>query len=417
MQIPLSEPSWLRGLPSPFYNESHFRFQRACRAFLDKNLHRDALDWERAGDVPADLFATFAKANFVLPALPSPLPVEWLRRLGINEMPGGVPIEKWDTIHCMIYSDEMNRSGLAGPGGAITAGMAYGVPPLLHYGSRELQEKFVPDLLLGKTRSCIAVTEPDAGSDVAGITTTAEKSDCGQFYIINGAKKWITNGIMADYATMAVRTGGQGSGAKGMSLMVVPLKNTPGVVCRRLKVGGSVTSGTTYIELDNVRVPVFNLIGREGEGMRYIMQNFNHERMFFGVGIVRQARVALSSAFEYCLHREAFGKPLINLPVVRHRLAKCAAMLESHTAWMELTVYQLANMTKADADTQLGGFVALCKANAGMVLDECARCAVLLFGGKGYTRSGQGEIIESIYREVPGARIPGGSEDVFKRMC
>lgn len=113
---------------------------------------------------------------------------------------------------------------------------------------------------------------------------------------------------MADYATMAVRTGGQGSGAKGMSLMVVPLKNTPGVVCRRLKVGGSVTSGTTYIELDNVRVPVFNLIGREGEGMRYIMQNFNHERMFFGVGIVRQARVALSSAFEYCLHREAFGK-------------------------------------------------------------------------------------------------------------
>ena len=113
---------------------------------------------------------------------------------------------------------------------------------------------------------------------------------------------------MADYATMAVRTGGKGSGAKGISLVVVPLKDTPGVLRRRLKVGGGVTSGTTYIELEDVKVPISNLIGREGEGMRYIMRNFNHERMFFGVGIARQARVALSSAFEYCLHREAFGK-------------------------------------------------------------------------------------------------------------
>lgn len=106
-QIPLAEPSWLRGLPSPYYNESHIRFQRACRAFLDKNLHTDALEWERNGEVPADLFSTFAKFNFILPALPAPLPVDWLRRLGIIEMPGGVPVEEWDALHCMIYSDEV----------------------------------------------------------------------------------------------------------------------------------------------------------------------------------------------------------------------------------------------------------------------------------------------------------------------
>ncbi|KLP10418.1 hypothetical protein CEK26_012447 [Fusarium fujikuroi] len=431
-QIPLAEPSWLRDLPSPFYKESHFRFQRACRAFISENLHKHAIEWERNGDVPEDLFATFVKGNFVLPALPAPLPVKWLRQLGINEMPGGVALEEWDTLHCMIYSDEMNRSGLSGPSGSISAGMAYGVPPLIHYADKQLQERLLPDLLLGKTRSCIAVTEPDAGSDVANITTTAKLSECGKYYIVDGSKKWITNGIWADYATMAVRTGPQGSGAKGISLMAVPLANTEGVTRRRMKVGGGVTSGTTYIELDEVKVPRENLIGEEGQGMQYIMRNFNHERMFFGVGITRQARVALSTAFEYCLMREAFGKPLTGQPVVRHRLAKCAAMLESHTAWLELLVYQLSHMDKAEADRQLGGFLALSKANAGMVLDECARCAVLLFGGKGYTRTGQGEIVEStsllpnlldletnmryltaIYREVPGARIPGGSEDVL----
>lgn len=106
-QIPLAEPSWLRGLPSPYYNESHVRFQRACRAFMDKNLHAHALEWERNGEVPADLFSTFAKFNFILPALPAPLPVDWLRRLGIIKMPGGVPVEEWDALHCMIYSDEV----------------------------------------------------------------------------------------------------------------------------------------------------------------------------------------------------------------------------------------------------------------------------------------------------------------------
>lgn len=143
---------------------------------------------------------------------------------------------------------------------------------------------------------------------MASITTTAKLSSCGKFWIVDGAKKWITNGTVADYATMAVRTGAEGSGAQGISLLLVPLANTPGVSRRRLKVGGGIAAGTSYIELDEVKVPVDHLIGRAGEGLRYILNNFNHERMFFGVGITRQARVALSSAFGYCLQREAFGK-------------------------------------------------------------------------------------------------------------
>lgn len=111
-QVPLAEPPWLRGLPTPYYNESHRRFQRSCRGFLDENLHAHALEWESQGDVPAHLFATFAKNNFILPALPAPLPVEWLRRLGVMEMPGQVPIEEWDSLHCMIYSDEVRAHQL-----------------------------------------------------------------------------------------------------------------------------------------------------------------------------------------------------------------------------------------------------------------------------------------------------------------
>lgn len=129
--------------------------------------------------------------------------------------------------------------------------------------------------------------------------------------------------------------------------------------------------------------------------------------------ITRSSRVALSSAMAYVLKREAFGKPLIEQPVVRHRLAKAGAELEMMQAWLESILYATTQLSKAEADTRLGGLTALVKAKAGMVLNECAQTEILLFGGNGYTRTGQGEIAEKIYREVMGARIPGGSEDVL----
>lgn len=208
----------------------------------------------------------------------------------------------------------------------------------------------------------------------------------------------ITNGIWSSYSTMAVRT--SGLGPTGLSLLVVPLLGYPGVTMRRMKVAGQMSGGTTFIELDEVKVPMENLIGEEGMGMRYIMTNFNHERLTIAIGATRQARVALSAAFEYCMQREAFGKTLIDQPVVRHRLAKCGAMLESQWAWIEQFVYQMTKMSKAEADKELGGLTALAKAQAGIVVDECARCAVLLFGGNGFTRTGRGEIVESKFVAV-----------------
>jgi acyl-CoA dehydrogenase len=296
----------------------------------------------------------------------------------------------------------MSRSGLAGPPASLTTGVSFGLPPILKFGNQRLQERYLPDLLLGKKRICIAITEPEAGSDVANIQTTAVKSKDSKCYIVNGSKKWITNGIWSDYATMAVRTGDRGP--TGLSLLLVPLKDYPGVTMRRLKVSGQITGGTTFIELEDVQVPVENLIGDEGMGMKYIMTNFNHERLGIAIGATRQARVALGAAFAYVMKREAFGKPLIEQPVVRHRLAKAGALLESQWAWVEQFVYQMTKLSRSDADVELGGLTALCKAQSGIVINECAQCAVLLFGGNGYTRTGQGEIAERIYREVMGIR-------------
>ena len=409
-KIPFSDPSYLMGMPSPYYKPTHLKWQKACRAFIDEHINPYAMDWETAEDVPSHVFGVFAKHNMLIPNLPAPLPVAWLNRLGIHDILG-TSLEEWDYLHTGIYLDELSRSGLSGPGGSLTTGIAFGVPPIIKFGDKQLQERFLPDLLTGKARACIAITEPSAGSDVANIGTTAIKSNDGKHYIVNGEKKWITNGVWADIAAMAVRTGGPGP--SGLSMLVVPLKDYPCVTTRRIKVSGQISAGTTFIDLEDVRVPVENLIGVEGMGMKYVMTNFNHERLTIAVGVARQARVALSAAFEYCMKREAFGKTLMEQPVVRHRLAKAGAELETFQAWVEQFLYQMTQLTKEEADTKLGGLTALAKAKGGMVLNECAQTAVLLFGGNGYTRTGQGALAEKIYRDVMGSRIPGGSEDVM----
>ncbi|KAF5010940.1 hypothetical protein FDECE_2903 [Fusarium decemcellulare] len=406
-----SEPPWLMGLPSPYYSESHRKWQKSCREFISQHLEPYALEWETEGNVPPHVFETFSKHNMLIPNLPAPLPVALLESMDITELLGGLRIDQFDYFHFAIYISEMRRLGIGGPASSLSTGMAYGMPPIITYGSEELKQRLLPELIRGDKRICIAVTEPDAGSDVASISTTAVKSECGKYYIVNGEKKWITNGVWSHYATMAVRTGGPG--ASGLSLLVVPLLDIPGVSMRRMKTMGGTTSGTTFIDLEDVKVPVENLIGEEGQGMRMITRNFNHERLAISIGVTQTARAALSAAFAYVQKREAFGQALIEQAVVRNRLARCGAELESLSAWVDQLVYQMSQSSKGNAAPELGGLVALAKARAGIVLDECARCAVLLFGGNGYTRTGQGELVEKIYREIPAARIPGGSEDVM----
>jgi acyl-CoA dehydrogenase len=187
--VPFADPPWINGEPSPYYNESHRKWQKNCRAWLHDNLVSHALEWENAGHVPEHVFQTFSKANMLIPNLPAPLPIKLLKSLGIHDMLG-LKVEDFDYTHFSIYVNEMKLSGLGGPSTSLTAGMAYGVPPIIKYASKAVQDRFLPDLFKGTKRICIAITEPSAGSDVANIAASAKKTADGKHYIVNGQKKW-----------------------------------------------------------------------------------------------------------------------------------------------------------------------------------------------------------------------------------
>lgn len=303
-------------------------------------------------------------------------------------------------------------TGICGPSCTINVSPGFGVPCLLRYGKAQLKQRFLGDLFWGRKKICMAVTEPEGGTDVANIRTSAVRSSDGKSCIISGKKKWTSTAMWCTHAIVGLRT--RKAGPMGISLIIVPLKNHKGVKVERLNMAGQISNGVSEITFDQVHVPVENLVGIEGHGMKYIMTNFNHERLTIAIGATRQARVALSAAFEYALQRQAFGIPLMEQPVVRNRLAKAGVQLEAQWAWIEQTVFQLSHAAQsATADAEAGAIVAGVKANAGAVLKECAECAMVVFGGAAYSKDGIGSIAERAWREVFGQRISGGSEDVM----
>lgn len=255
------------------------------------------------------------------------------------------------------------------------------------------------------------MSEPGVGSDAANITTTAVKSADGKYYVVNGAKKWISTAYYADYTMMGVRTGGPG--ASGISVLVCPLKGYPGITLERIITSGQVTTNHAHIKLNNVKIPAGNLVGEEGKGLSYFVSNVNHERVLLATTAARLSRVALSTAFGYCLEREAFGKKLMDQPVVRHRFAKAGSELEAFWSWIEQVAYQCSLMSEEEINKLNGGAICLLKARGGMVFHECAAVAALVMGGVAYARTGPGSIIEKLWREVNGTRVPAGSEDVM----
>jgi alkylation response protein AidB-like acyl-CoA dehydrogenase len=183
-------------------------------------------------------------------------------------------------------TDEITRLGSLGVVWGLGGGNGIGFPPILNYGTEELKNRLLVGIINGDIRVCLGITEPQAGSDVAGIQTTAQKTEDGKHYIVNGQKKWyyhleffngrITNGIWADYITAAVRTGDTEYGASGISVLVIPL-NVNGVTRRKLKNSGVSASGSTFFEFDNVKVPVSNLLGKENQGFQIIMSSISSE--------------------------------------------------------------------------------------------------------------------------------------------
>jgi len=316
--------------------------------------------------------------------------------------------EKFDHFHEFIGTDEMCRCGSSGVVWGLLAGIGIGLPPILNFGSKQLKERIVRPVLLGEKIICLAISEPSAGSDVFNLQCTAKKSDCGKFWIVNGSKKWITNGTFADYFTTAVKTGKKGE----LTFMLIE-RVFEGVETRHMKCQGAWASGTAFITFDNVRVPIENQIGKENKGFKLIMYNFNHERWALALQGLRFARVCYEDSFRYALKRETFGKPLIKHQAIRFKLMNMARQIESLQAMCENVTHQLNTFPHALAMIQLGDVCALLKVQSSQVLEYCAREAVHIFGGAGYVRSGVGERVERIYRDVRSISIPGGAEEIL----
>jgi len=276
-----------------------------------------------------------------------------------------------------------------------------------HSASRQpvYQRQVARDCITAKKIIALAITEPGAGSDVANIETTAKRD--GDYYIINGNKKFITSGMKADFYTVAVRTGGEG--LTGVSLVLIE-RNTPGFRQRRMKTQGMWCSNTAFLSFDDCRVPVKNLIGKENQGFKLIMLNFNHERFAGAMGAVRGCRVCLEDSISYAQQRKTFGKRLIDHQVIRHKIADMARMTEATHAMAEQICFQMNN--HADEITT-GRNIALFKVQATRTLEFCAREASQILGGNSQLREGKGERIERTYREVRTSAIGGGSEEIM----
>lgn len=262
---------------------------------------------------------------------------------------------------------------------------------------------------------------------MANIRTTAERR--GNKFIVNGAKKWITNGIFADYCTAAVRTGG--TGRNGISALIIPLK-AKGVTCSKMVNSGVNASGSTFIEFDDVEVPVANLLGPENKGFDIIMFNFNHERLWLACTSLRMARVCAEDAYAHALRRETFGKRLIENQTILTKFAKFARQIEPIQTYMESLVYlieherrQKQNLkplgrpvesSKSDS-LNMGGMIATLKTSAARALEKINREAQQIMGGAGYNRTGKGARIEQISRDVRVMVVGGGSEEILDELA
>jgi len=280
----------------------------------------------------------------------------------------------------------------------------------MNFARPEVRDRVIPQVMAGNKRICLCITEPRGGSDVANLETTAEKTADGKHYIVNGVKKWITNGMFADFFSVAVRTGGPGM--NGVSMLLVE-KTFPGVSVRKITTQGMTGTGTAFVEFDDVKVPVENLIGAENQGFKVIMSNFNHERIAVIVQAVRFARVCFEDAIRWSFQRKTFGKPLFGHDVIRNKLAQMASKIEAAQASLDNLLYQDQCMTPQLASLKLGGPIAGLKAFSTQMLEYVAREASQIFGGLAYTRGGKGGRVERIYRDVRALAIPGGSEEIM----
>ncbi|KAL0954862.1 hypothetical protein HGRIS_003798 [Hohenbuehelia grisea] len=265
--VPYAEPTWLTsGYHSPYYTDNHRKFQVAIRKFVEEVILPDAQAREEDGKRPSQhVFDEMAKLNIIAMRLG---PGKHLQ--GRQLMGGLVKAEEFDPFHELIMAQEIARCNARGYTDGLGGGTCIGLPPVINFGKPEIRDKVVDDVFSGKKFVCLAISEAFAGSDVAGLKCFAKKSEDGKHWIVNGTKKWITNGAFSDYFTVGCRT------EKGMVVLLI--ERQEGVETKLIKTSYSTAAGTAFITFENVKVPVENTLGPDGKGLHVILSNFNHER-------------------------------------------------------------------------------------------------------------------------------------------
>jgi acyl-CoA dehydrogenase len=369
---------------NPFETTERQALRETVRRFVQHDVlpHQDG--WERAGELPRSLHKRAAELGLIGLSYPAPV--------------GG---GGGDAIDALTLCEEMHYAGGAGGlfASLFTSGIA--LPHLVSAGDTAQIERWVRPTIDGELIGALAVTEPDGGSDVAGIRTSAKRD--GADYVVNGAKTYITSGVRADFVVTAVRTGD--AGAHGISLLVIE-KGTPGfTVSRKLEKMGWLCSDTAELSFADVRVPTNHLIGVEGSGFVQIAQNFVGERIGLAVQAYASAQRCLDLCVDWCRLRETFGAALITRQTVQHTLAEMARRVDVARVYTR----QVAERA-ADGERNLVKEACFAKNTAveagGWVVDQ----AVQLHGGMGYMREAE---VERQYRDMRILGIGGGTTEIL----
>ncbi|RDB15501.1 Acyl-CoA dehydrogenase [Hypsizygus marmoreus] len=399
-QVPYAEPTWLsRGYFSPYYSEGHRKFQTAVRAFFMEVVQPESVRCEESGKrISQEVVDKMSEANIIAMRLG---PGKHLK--GRTLMGGIVKPEEFDYFHEAIVHAELARVSSRAVVDGLLAGLVIGLPPVLNYGSPELVAKVVPDALAGKKYVALAISEAFAGSDVGGLQTTAVRD--GDYWVVTGTKKWITNGTFADYFTTGCKTD------NGFTVLLI--ERGPGVSTKQIKTGYSSVAGTAYITFDKVRVPVSHTLGKVGNGMSVILSNFNHERwMVISCSITTQ-RLIVEECLKWGTQRLVFGKPLTSQPVIRAKLAAMISRVEACQNWHESITYQMNQMSYNEMSDKLAGPIGLLKQFVSRTARETAEDATQIFGGRALTTTGMGKLIENYHRTSGFDAILAGAEDVL----
>jgi citronellyl-CoA dehydrogenase len=368
------------------WTPEHETFRKTVRDFSTKELAPNVEQWEQEGIFPRELFKRFAEMGL----------------FGIHypESVGGLGLDWW---YVTAYIEELAHSRCAGLNMAMYVQGEMATPIINDIGTEEQKQEFLEPALAGEKIAALGVTEPDAGSDVASIRTTARR--VGGDFVINGAKTYITNGTRADFITLAVRTGDEGHG--GISLVLFPTDVKGFTVSKSLEKLGNWSSDTGLVFFEDCKIPARYLLGEENQGFYYIMMNFQGERLTAACAANGGMQLMWNDAVEYGLERKAFGRPIAKFQVWRHKLVELLTQIE---AGRQLTYTAVDKFNRGENAVKEISMAKLYTADlAQKVAYECLQ----LHGGAGYMAEYD---ISRAFRDVRLLSIGGGTSEIMKEI-